>query len=86
MKFKGLSMKQIACNFCKTIIMPCLNSQLNCSYVVIFCDVDVSGIILLSVSSNYFTSPVLTTVTKDKRLFSCICVAYCHHMLADQYL
>jgi hypothetical protein len=46
MKFKGLSINEIACNFCKAIILPCLNNQLNFSYVAIFCDVDVTGIIL----------------------------------------
>jgi hypothetical protein len=47
-----------------------------CGYILIFCDVDVTGIICLSVYSKYFISPVLNTVTEDER-FSCTCVAYC---------
>ena len=86
MKFKGLSIKETACNFFKANILPCLNNQLNFRCALIFCDVDFTGIILLSIYSNYFISPVLTTVTKEESLFSCICVAYCYHKLADQYL
>ena len=86
MKFKGLPIQQIPCKFYKAIILSVLNGQLNCGCVVMFFDVDVTGIILLSIYLKCFISPVLTTIMKDERLFSCICVAYCYRMLADLYL